>query len=430
MTVDANSFGTVANPSTNNPSAPTAVVKPPNPPSTITQSPDVTTPAGGYYGFHVNSTTDATTVPSASTTAQPNIAGCTFQLQVDVTGSGNWKAYQTWAAQPASTLVCAPTGGVGVTTVQNPEFVTLDPRTLRFGVWGNAGNQTTPSGTSYTPVLKTLDLGGNAYQTITALSPTGTNFSSPTSPNLYLYANNTDTTVHYTDPDTIQRQGDKISSATTAMLPANFTDRPQILSRPFQSLAELGQVFRDQPWRTLDLTNASSPDAGLLDVFTLHESAIEAGKTSLNTRHKPVLTAILSNAIKRLNGTSADVITTTQRDAIVDNGVSGLFNITSANPMIRKTELLSNTAFNTNVNATLGGNKEARELVMRAFSDATQTRTWNLMIDIIAQSGRYPSNASTLAGFMVEGEQHYWVHVAIDRFTGQVIDEQIEVVNE
>jgi len=30
----------------------------------------------------------------------------------------------------------------------------------------------------------------------------------------------------------------------------------------------------------------------------------------------------------------------------------------------------------------------------------------------------------------VEGEQYYWVHVAIDRFTGQVIDKQIEVVNE
>jgi len=52
------------------------------------------------------------------------------------------------------------------------------------------------------------------------------------------------------------------------------------------------------------------------------------------------------------------------------------------------------------------------------------------MIDVVAQSGRYPPNASTLAGFLVEGEQHYWVDVAIDRFTGQVIDKQIEVVNE
>jgi hypothetical protein len=32
--------------------------------------------------------------------------------------------------------------------------------------------------------------------------------------------------------------------------------------------------------------------------------------------------------------------------------------------------------------------------------------------------------------FIVEGEQHYWVRVAIDRFTGQVVDKQIEVVNE
>jgi hypothetical protein len=32
--------------------------------------------------------------------------------------------------------------------------------------------------------------------------------------------------------------------------------------------------------------------------------------------------------------------------------------------------------------------------------------------------------------FIVEDEQRYWVHLAIDRFTGQVIDKQIEVVNE
>jgi hypothetical protein len=50
-------------------------------------------------------------------------------------------------------------------------------------------------------------------------------------------------------------------------------------------------------------------------------------------------------------------------------------------------------------------------------------------------------NATSLQNhFVVEGEQHYCVHppsvvaatygVAIDRFTGRVIDKQIEVVNE
>jgi hypothetical protein len=53
-----------------------------------------------------------------------------------------------------------------------------------------------------------------------------------------------------------------------------------------------------------------------------------------------------------------------------------------------------------------------------------------LLIDVIAQSGRYPPNAKSLAGFIVEGEHHYWVHVAIDRLTGQIIDKQIEVVTE
>jgi len=438
FTVDASLFGTVANPSTNNPSAPTAIVTPPNPPAIITQSPDVTVPAGGYYGFHVVAT-PITTPPTGSTTAQPNFATANFELKVQV--NGTWKTYQKWTgcAQPATPLTCAPSGWLSVINLQDPEFVTLDPRTLRFGVWGNdALHSASPGGIDYTSgVLTTLERTSGVYETITALppQPQGTNFifSGPPYP-LYNYANNLDATTYYKDLDTLQRRGDIITSTTTAMLPGdlvnqNWVNRPQILNRPFQSLVELGQVFRDQPWKTLDFgdfvaATAPGPDAGLLDIFSLHEASMEAGKTSLNTRHKIILKAILSSAIKRLAGTSADVITTAQRDAIVND----LFAITSTQPMIRKTDLLTQLA--TKASVTGLGSKEARESVIRAFSDATQTRTWNLLIDVVAQSGRYPSNASTLAGFLVEGEQHYWVHVAIDRFTGQVIDKQIEVVNE
>ena len=52
------------------------------------------------------------------------------------------------------------------------------------------------------------------------------------------------------------------------------------------------------------------------------------------------------------------------------------------------------------------------------------------MIDVIAQTGRFPSSASSLTSFNVEGERRYWVHVAIDRYTGKVLDEQIEEVKE
>ena len=77
-------------------------------------------------------------------------------------------------------------------------------------------------------------------------------------------------------------------------------------------------------------------------------------------------------------------------------------------------------------------NEETRETVARALSDTTQTRTWGLLIDVIAQSGRYAPGCNSIPGekFDVQGEQHYWVHVAIDRFTGWVVDKQIEVVNE
>jgi hypothetical protein len=435
MTVDASKFGTVApgNPSVNNPSAPTAasIVKPPNPPGTITLSTDAA--PGPYYGFHVVATT--TTVPTASTTAQPNFPlPATFELQVQV--NGNWKAYQTWTGCSNSTpLTCNPTGLTGDTTLQDPEFVTLDPRTLRFGVWGNAFNVSLVPADKTNGVTYSLETSAGVYETITALPPMpqGTTFTYAGPPYaLYNYANNTDGIVHYTDSDTRQRQGDIISGATTAMLPADFVDRPQILNRPFQSMAELGQVFRDQPWKTLDFgdfitTAVPGADAGLLDIFTLHEASMEAGKTSLNTRQTPVLTAILSGATKRLaDGTTT--ISPTQRDNIVTA-------LVALQPMVRKTDLLTGLAGNATVTGL--GTKEARESVIRAFSDAGQTRTWNLMIDVVAQSGRYPPNAGSgpntanpLANFMVEGEQHYWVHVAIDRFTGQVIDKQIEVVNE
>jgi len=64
-------------------------------------------------------------------------------------------------------------------------------------------------------------------------------------------------------------------------------------------------------------------------------------------------------------------------------------------------------------------------------SSVSQTGTANSLIDVVAQSDHFKANAGSLQNdFVVEGEQHYWVRVAIDRFTGKVIDKQIEVVNE
>jgi hypothetical protein len=147
-----------------------------------------------------------------------------------------------------------------------------------------------------------------------------------------------------------------------------------------------------------------------------------AGKASINTRQLSVLKAILSQAALKLDGTS--ILTSTQ----VTNIATDVLAITAASPVLNKSDLIAQLA--TKANFTGLGNKEARECVIRAFADAAQTRTWDLMIDVIAQSGRYPTSATTLANFLVEGEKRYWLHVAIDRFTGEVIDQQLEAVYE
>ena len=423
--------------------------------STITQMPNN---AGRYYGFHFAFTIPVGVTRNNAQTAYPDFGagGCSLELQVQV--GGIWKTYQRWKnCGPNHPLIFQPptTGSWWNNNgLQDPEFVTLDPRTLRFGVWGNAYNQSVDTADLTAGTQTTLELSTSAapspYEQITALPPQGSIFTpspspSPT-PTLYLYANNSDQNVHYADLDQVQRLGDATSSSVPnemQLTAGAALDRPLVLAGAFQngvfqSVAELGHVYRDQPWKTLSFAIAAptaspyptprSADAGLLDVFTLHECSMEAGKTSLNTKQSLVLKAILGQGtsggtITRLND-STTRITSTQRDAIV----TALTNLTTSQSMVNKAELV--TRFSNDPSVTGLGNKEARECVLRAFSDAGQTRTWNLLIDLIAQSGRYPPNANSLAGFNVDGEVHYWVHVAIDRFTGQVLDKQIEVVNE
>ena len=53
-----------------------------------------------------------------------------------------------------------------------------------------------------------------------------------------------------------------------------------------------------------------------------------------------------------------------------------------------------------------------------------RTSTW------VAQTGHYTPNATGLADFVVEGEKRYWLHVAIDRFDGTIVGQQLEEVIE
>ncbi len=238
----------------------------------------------------------------------------------------------------------------------------------------------------------------------------------------------------YTDPDGVRRLADSglyTSTPSTSSWEgdpyARSADRPVILNRPFYSVGELGYVARDYPWRTLDFFTDLSGDAGLLDLFTVGQSMdrVRHGCISLNSSNKQALAAVLKN-------TMADVIggaTVGDASAMADN----ISSLTQSTPFAGKDELVTKIA------SGLGGSsfgntmeqniKTRREAAVRALTDVGQTRTWNLLIDVVAQTGRYPQNASNLDQFVVEGERRYWLHVAIDRFTGEVLDRQMELVN-
>jgi hypothetical protein len=111
------------------------------------------------------------------------------------------------------------------------------------------------------------------------------------------------------------------------------------------------------------------------------------------------------------------------------DAAAAIVTVTTSAPARSRQDLARITADGA-VLAFLGNTEEKKEVISRALAESCQTRVWNLMIDVIAQSGRYPPSATALSQFVVEGEKRYWLHVAIDRFTGEVIDQQLEAVYE
>ena len=76
-----------------------------------------------------------------------------------------------------------------------------------------------------------------------------------------------------------------------------------MMNRPFRSVGEMAYAFRDQPFRTLSFSSANSPDAGLLDLFSVNDytdsSGTRGGVVNLNSRQAPALAAVLSSTIRR-----------------------------------------------------------------------------------------------------------------------------------
>jgi len=259
--------------------------------------------------------------------------------------------------------------------------------------------------------------------------------------------------------------------------------RPLVLNRPFRNVAEMSYSFRGTPWKNIDFFTPESGDAALLDTFCLNEppaNGIVAGKVDLNTRQTGVIKALVSSAYydenknsyadagstapnystPPLNSTEADKVATKLIGITTDTtnawrgpftNVSNLVGryIASPGTIGANTDLFSFTETITGSTSVYAGLSAAldntvytqgagigqkvqrfREAGIRPLADAGQVRVWNLLIDVVVQTGRYPTSATGLDQFVVDGEKRIWLHVAIDRLTGTVIDKQVEVVTQ
>lgn len=254
--------------------------------------------------------------------------------------------------------------------------------------------------------------------------------------------------------------------------------RPMILNRPFKSVGEMSYAARGLPWKQIDFFTPESGDSALLDTFCINtppSDALVAGKLNLNTRQAPVLKAVLSGAYREElanrsgglpSGTLASPLSATEIDSIANKLVSittdttnawrgpisnisqivGRFvpnpgTIGSATDVYQFTEPVTNVSYtyagfsaaldsSVYVSATAASIQRLREAAIRPLASVGQVRVWNVLLDVVAQVGRYGSGATSADQFIVEGEGRYWVHLAIDRFTGKVLDRQVELVTE
>jgi hypothetical protein len=287
---------------------------------------------------------------------------------------------------------------------------------------------------------------------------------------------------YYLDPDNVARRamGAYVTGASSTVgLPMASTlnpgpsagpsnqsqSRPWILHRPFRSVAELGYVFSGTPWKNLDFFTPESGDAGLLDVFCINDvgnsNGLVAGKVNLNTAQAPVLKAILAGAYRdeqtsasttldaSIGGVADQIASALVRRTLSTSGTTG--RLTNVSDMVGKWAPGSSSAapidgsvtynglgndlsgiFNSvyGANSSMTNIQRFREAAIRPLAAAGSTRVWNVMIDLVAQAGRYPQRTTNFANFVVDGEQRYWVHISIDRLTGEVLDKQVEVVKE
>jgi hypothetical protein len=255
----------------------------------------------------------------------------------------------------------------------------------------------------------------------------------------------------------------QISDTGLLSSPDSLAGRPMVLNRAFRSLGELAYAFRGTPWRDIDLLNPSSPDAGLLDVFCLYEPAAEltasnnpswlapvvAGRVNLNAAGPEVIASLLAGVARDpdnpIAGAEASLLASAFVDTIRADEPDGGALLSKSELVSRPTgRMVTNPATGVAEAEAIGLVKllsdkfssatdrsinDRREAIARALADGTTVRSWNFTLDLVVQSGGLPPAATELDAFQPAAERRYWIHFAIDRITGRLLDVQWERVS-
>ena len=237
----------------------------------------------------------------------------------------------------------------------------------------------------------------------------------------------------------------------TKKTPPTFT--PVVLNHAFSNAGDIGYGLRPEyvPNRFQRLNfHTANPNASILDFFTYNpvdHNYPRLGVVNLNTKNVPVVTAILQNALKKDVDQSPTpnpypTVAPSEARAAAQAIVNATDPGAGGTRATSRADIGRLTAAGAGAISTVGfaaGEEieKVPEAIARALSEVGRARTWNLMIDVIAQTGRYAPDATDISQankFIVEGEKRCWLHVALSRDlrNGQVdvLGTQLEIVNE
>ena len=213
-----------------------------------------------------------------------------------------------------------------------------------------------------------------------------------------------------------------------------------LLNRRFENVGEFGYAYNPgstTPGHTLDFVSSASHDKPMLDLFTYNTASGRAGIVNLNTRNGPVLASIIRGAWLRDQGSEApppDATYLVSRDDALTAGQAIVQATTAAGgAAVNRADVARLAAAAVVAVPNLATSDETKRTIARALTEATQARTWNLMVDVIAQTGQYAPGTANLTDpskFIVQGEKRYWLHIALDRDDGEVLGTQLEEVVE